>query len=80
MAIKIGVELSQYVTITVDTDDVEEAYRLAKEAIENDSPDLDRNEQEINSMEFLAWMESDSDLSDRSYEEYRDALLFASAS
>lgn len=80
MAIKIGVELSQYVTITVDTDDVEEAYRLAKEAIENDSPDLDRNEQQINSMEFLAWMESDSDLSDRSYEEYREALLFASAS
>lgn len=80
MAMRIGIELRQHVTITVDTDDVEEGYRLAEEAIQNDSPDLDFNEPEIDSINFLMWEDALDDHSDRLYEELRDAVLIAEAS
>lgn len=76
MAIKIGMEIRQYAVITVDTEDLEEGYRMAEEAFMNESADLDMNAPTIDSMEFLSYVESLSSLSDQAYEARRAEQLF----
>lgn len=71
MATTIGMELRQYVTITVPTDDPDEAFKMAEQALKEQSDDMDYKEPEIDCMEYISCTADDC-MSDRAYEEARD--------
>ena len=74
MAITIAVETRRLATITVDTDDLEEAYDLAPGMIQDDHPNVSWNEAVVDSMTFISQTE-DGGYADQAYQRMRDSAL-----
>ena len=72
MAITIGVETRRYATITVDTDDLDEAFEQASALVLEDHHDVSWNDAVVDSMSFISQTESDSGYADLMFQRMRD--------
>lgn len=75
MAITLGLEVRRYATVTVDTNDLEEAYKQAPQMVLEDDSGISWNAPEVDYLEFLSQtIEADCG-SDLAFERRREMVF-----
>lgn len=74
MAMTVKAKVEVWVTLDVDTDDLEDAYTEAEEAITAERSDLVWGAPEVTDMEYVDTVAAESCDEDAAYEEYRDRI------
>lgn len=72
MAITVKAKVERWVTATIDTEDLDEAYARIEEEIEGESQDLIWGESEVTIVECIGCIEDSSLDNDTFYEEWRE--------
>lgn len=74
MAITMGIEIRRYATVTVDTDDMDEANQMAANMVLEDDPSVDWNQPEVEYQEVICQTDDGDSFSDRAYQERRERI------